>query len=104
MTITATDLRNKAAVWKRFGDEALSDSNKALYHSAAKAFGQAADDITGLRHALDRCVDGGTFDMVRDALEGLVAVFEAEAQGVAQQVTKPERVAAARAVLAKLKT
>lgn len=38
-------------------------------------------------------------DELRTALVDLVAVFDAEAQGVAQQVTKPERIASARAVL-----
>lgn len=75
MTITATDLRNKARIWKRYGDEALSVSNSALYHDAAAAFDKAANEITSLQVAIDKCVDGGTFDMVRDELKAMYRAY-----------------------------
>lgn len=54
-----------------------------------------AAEARNLRAELDRT--RGDFKV---ALADLVAVYDAEVQGVAQQVTKPERIAAARAVLA----
>lgn len=66
MTVTPTDLRNKARIWHRFADEALSQTNKETYSSAAKAFDDAADRIEKLENDLCAARDGLT-DLVARA-------------------------------------
>lgn len=71
------------------------ETTKQIGREAADLIDALAAETRNLRAELDR-----TKSDLHVALADLVAVYDAEAAGVAQQVTKPERIAAARAVLA----
>lgn len=81
---------------------AVQDADPHVIADAQAEIERLGKEVLGLQIALDACVDGGTFDMVRDALRGLVDALAANDEDGLTEFAEP--MTKARAALATTKT